>query len=151
LPLILFIISQWVYLMIIQGPVRFHCKRDSYRTSYRRKSLTDISAKFQYEIRYELPSDLTSEWFFATITVHIGLISEMHTPKLDSKSQKQRKKPVGPNDFYMKRLSDQFRYEVRYEFISDLISESLFPCISDMNTYLRSIGFISEILYCIHY
>jgi hypothetical protein len=26
--------------------------------------------------------------------------------KLDSKSQKQRKKPVGPNNFYMKRLSD---------------------------------------------
>jgi hypothetical protein len=47
-----------------------------YRYSYRKKSLTDIPAKFRYEIQYELPSDLISEWFFATITVHIGLISE---------------------------------------------------------------------------
>jgi hypothetical protein len=77
-----------------------------YRYSYRKKSLTDISAKFRYEIGYELPSDLISEWFFATITVHIGVISEMHTPKLASKSQEQRKKPVGPDDFYVKRLSD---------------------------------------------
>jgi hypothetical protein len=69
-----------------------------YRYSYRKNSLTDIPAKFRYEIRCELPSDLISEWFFTTITVHIGLISEMHTSKLDSKSQKQRKKHVGPND-----------------------------------------------------
>jgi hypothetical protein len=59
---------------------------NSYQISYRRKSLTGISAKNQYEIRYELPSDLISEWFFATITVHIGLISEMHTPNLYRKS-----------------------------------------------------------------
>jgi hypothetical protein len=82
--------------------------------------------------RYELISGLVSEWFFTTITVHIGLISEMHTPNLDRKSEKQRKKPIGigSNDFHMKR------------FILGLILESLFACIFDMNPYVRSIGFI---------
>jgi hypothetical protein len=93
-----------------------------YRYSYRKNSLTDIPAKFRYEIRYELPSDLISEWFFTTITVHIGVISEMHTSKLDSKSEKQRKKPVGPNSFYMKRLSDT---RPIWD-LSDLISETLY-------------------------
>jgi hypothetical protein len=61
-------------------------------------------------------------------------------PKLDSKSQEQRKKPVGPND---SNSNVMFQYEVRYEFISDLISESLFPRISDMMPPIF-IGFISE-------
>jgi hypothetical protein len=45
-----------------------------------------------------------------------------------------------------------FWCETRYELILVAISESLFPFISDMNPYLSSIGFISEIiLFCIHY
>jgi hypothetical protein len=41
------------------------------------------------------------------------------TSKLDRRSEKQRKKRVGPNDFYMKRLSDMR---------------------SDMNSYRSDIG-----------
>jgi hypothetical protein len=52
------------------------------------------------------PSDLISEWFFTTITVHIGVIPEIHTSNLARRSEKQRKKHVGPDDFYVKRLSD---------------------------------------------
>jgi hypothetical protein len=70
--------------------------------SYRRKSLTPNSIWNPIWT----PSDIISEWFFATITVHIGVISEMHTPNSARRSEKQRKKRVGPDDFYVKMLSD---------------------------------------------
>jgi hypothetical protein len=109
---------------------------NSYWISYRRKSLIDNPAKFRYEIRYELPSDLISEWFFTTITVHIGVISEMHTPNLARRSEKQRKKRVGPNDFYMKRLSDMRSAMNSYR--SDIGKP--FPAHFRYETDVRSIG-----------
>jgi hypothetical protein len=75
----------------------------------------------------DLISEKVSQWQSCQIPIwdpiwtpiwpHIGMVFRhdhcpyrrdigYSTSKLDSKSEKQRKKPVGPNDFYMKRLSD---------------------------------------------
>ena len=60
----------------------------------------------------------------------------MHTPKLASKSQEQRKKPVGPDDFYVKRLSDM-RSDMK-SYRSDIGKP--FPAHFRYETDMRSIG-----------
>jgi hypothetical protein len=117
---------------------------ESKMSAYHDKATLTANEKHRYGVRYEfisdlisekvshwhsrqipiwdpiwIPSDLISEWFFTTITVHIGVISEINTPNLAQRSKEQRKKRVGPDDFYVKRLSN-----IR----------------SDMNSYRSHIG-----------
>jgi hypothetical protein len=63
---------------------QYHTANEKHRYGLRYELISVVVSKkvshwhFRYEIRYELPSDLISEWFFATITVHIGVILEIH-------------------------------------------------------------------------
>ena len=115
----------------------------------------------RYGVRYEFISDLISEKVshftfppnsdmrsdINPIGPHIGMVFHHNhcpyrrdignsTSRLVRRSEKQRKKRVGPNDFYMKRLSDMRSDMNSYR--SDIGKP--FPAHFRYETDMRSIG-----------